>query len=242
MLELSRFPMFSFDSIKFFLLATIAIFFVTFTACRTDKTPENVEVPPAHPQSNAPFSNREPDVFQAEIVVRSRDFEDVAFVARNGSRRRTEFGRGSKREIVLIESDRRVVLIPSRRIFTEQTISASGTADDFGDFLTTEWLSDARFATFERIGIENGLTKYKVAADGETDSESYVFVDESLGFPVRQEHYSAENGERKLFHSVELRGLRINADDALFEIPAGFARVTAEEFAQALRDLRIENE
>lgn len=234
--------MFSFDFTKFLFFATVTFAFLSAAGCRAGKPAETGDVPIGELKSNVPFSNREPEVYQAEMVVRTDAGERISFVAKNGSRRRTEFSRGNRGNIVLIETDRLRSLLPARKIFTELDLRASGATDDFGDFLTTEWLSDARFATFEKVGVEEGLTKYKVTVDGASEIENFVFVDDVNALLVRQEQYAVEDGVRKLFHSFELRGFRTDAEESLFQIPASFRRVSSEEFTNAVREIDNENE
>lgn len=189
-----------------------------------------------------PFSSREPDVFQAEIVLTTfangEKSERKIFTARKAAKQRydfeneTSFLRTSENQSFLIDNN--------RRVFAENQTNSNVSdeaADAVKDFLTTDWLNEKRGAAFEKIGTENDLTKYLVRfADApKADSEVLIFVDENLKIPIRQEFYAA-NGEQKiLLFSMELRNFQSSADDNFFELPKDFRQVSLSDFQKSLR-------
>ncbi|HMJ08452.1 MAG TPA: hypothetical protein VK468_05570, partial [Pyrinomonadaceae bacterium] len=61
-----------------------------------------------------------------------------------------------------------------------------------------------------------------------------IFVNDEVGLPVRQEFYTKNDaGERVLQYSVELRNVRLEADDALFSVPRQFRKVSVQEFIKS---------
>jgi hypothetical protein len=96
---------------------------------------------------------------------------------------------------------------------------------------------------FENLGAENGLTKYRVRLkDMPKDaSETLIYIDENLKIPVKQEFYTI-NGEQKiLVFSMELRNLKLQTDDKLFELPKDYRKVSSNEFQKAIRLEQVKN-
>ncbi|HYP50944.1 MAG TPA: hypothetical protein VEQ34_08395, partial [Pyrinomonadaceae bacterium] len=171
--------MFSSNPPKLFSL--VLFFSICFSACGfwtgggagdnsngASQTPFNArEIP-----TEIPFSTREPEVFQCEIVVSGftggEKMERKTFVARNGARRLTVFGSGEKTEISLLQIDAGAAfsIYQDKKVYTESVAggraSLAASNGDFGDFLTTGWLNAKANAAFENLGAENGLSKYLV--------------------------------------------------------------------------------
>ena len=57
-----------------------------------------------------------------------------------------------------------------------------------------------------------------------------IYVDESLGLPVKQEFFSINGNQRTLEYSVELTNIRREIDTGVFEIPPGFRQTSIDEF------------
>ncbi|HEY0658934.1 MAG TPA: hypothetical protein VGD05_10690, partial [Pyrinomonadaceae bacterium] len=83
--------MFSFDFIKIFVLLALAPIF--FSSCRYwqnagTETPSPTPYTVEELKSEIPFSTKEPEIFQTEIIVMTSGQERKTFVARNGANRR----------------------------------------------------------------------------------------------------------------------------------------------------------
>jgi outer membrane lipoprotein-sorting protein len=81
------------------------------------------------------------------------------------------------------------------------------------------------------------LTKYRahLADAPNSNSETFIYVDENLKIPVRQEFYKT-NGEQKiLVFSMELRNFKLEAADELFELPKDYRKVSPNEFQKTIR-------
>jgi hypothetical protein len=232
--------MFSLNFIKFFGLFALAV--TVSSACRFwQKTDADANGPPPYAVeelvSEIPFSNKEPEVFQLEIVITAGGSENRIFAARNGARRRFDYGAGAKSKVSLVEADKNYLLIESRKVYAERAAENSPPEENWTDFLTTEWLSAKPDAKFFKLEAENNLARYRVVL-GDADaakSESLIFVDEGAGLPVRQEFYSLEGDQRTLTMTVELKNLKLEADDELFLVPKDFKKVSIEEFRAILR-------
>ncbi len=188
--------------------------------------------------SKIPFETKEPEIYECEIVISTysagETSERTIKAARNGLKMRFDYPNG----VSFIQTEREHFrLFKDDKIFA-QDFSAANNKNENGetlqDFLTTEWLSARRGAGFEKIGVENGLTKYRVQIEESSNSEVFIYVDENLRFPVKQEFYSITGAEKTLLSAMEIRNLNLNTGESAFSIPEDYKKVTSEEFARAL--------
>lgn len=193
----------------------------------------NVETPkpftPEEIKSDIPFSTKEPQIFQAEIVITANGAENKKFIARSGNNRRFDYNFSAKNQVSTIQTDKIYTILADKKIYTETILSENFPAQN--DF-SSEWLNAKTDAEFTKIGTENNLTQYRV---GFANSEIIVFIDEALSFPVRQEFYSIENGQKTPTMTIELRNFKAEASSDLFAVPKDFKKVSAEEFRKILQ-------
>jgi hypothetical protein len=199
-------------------------------------------------KNKVPFSSKEPDVYQTEIVLTNysngEESERRSFTARRGVKLRSDYE--NKISFLQRNENEKFLIHQGKKIYVDsQTNSgaANETGDQIKDFLTTEWLNEKRDTAFENLGSENGLTKYRVRLENAANisSEILVFIDESLKIPVRQEFYTV-NGEQKiLVFSMELQNLKLETDDKLFELPKDYRKVSSSEFQKAVGQEQIRN-
>jgi hypothetical protein len=134
------------------------------------------------------------------------------------------------------------VLLPAKKLYADLK-AESGDGGAHGarvppDFSPEKLLNEARPETsYEKLGEEslNGraATKYRVTVRGQKNgaatSESFVWVDEGFGMPVKTE--TASQGART---TMELRDIKETVDAGLLELPSDYKRVApAELFAEA---------
>lgn len=187
-------------------------------------TPTNV----AEINSEVPFSTKEPETFQAEIVIKNEGEEQKTFIARSNGRSLVRNGDISSLQI---EPNKSFLINSNKKIYVENIGKSSGQTEianeTLNDFLTTEWLNQRSDVKFENLGIENGLNKYRIIFEA---SESLIFIDENYKVPVRQEFYSVEGETKTLVYSIELKNIKLIADEQFFEVPKDFRKVSLEEF------------
>ena len=115
--------MFSFNHTKVF--AFFVLIFLLFSACRfwqtgggetSDKTAAVAE----DLKSEIPFSTKEPDQFQAEIVVTANETERRTFVARKGANRRYDFNFGAKNQLTNLQTDKNHLIFPIEKFMRKQ--------------------------------------------------------------------------------------------------------------------------
>lgn len=235
--------MFSSKRVKF--VCPVFLASVIFSSCSFWQTSENGQsnsnkFVASELESSIPFENKEPEVFQAEIVLSSflngEKIERVIKAARSKEKVRYDYPNGTS--FLQKDENERFLLETEKKIYAQNsTISDSSkeTGETLKDFLTTEWLNGKSDVKFEKIGAENGLTKYLVKGENE-GSETLIYFDENLKLPVKQEFYVADGGQKNIISAMELRNLKLEVDEMVFELPKGFRQVSIKEFQQIVRE------
>jgi hypothetical protein len=223
---------------KSFLLALV---FLTFsTGCRFWQNIANTNSSPGlgvftEDKGDLPFSTREPDFYQARVVIMAGNSERSAFVARNGAKRRYDLNYGEKNSVVSIKAEKEYLLLPEKKVYAEQTRDQGESALPAElESLTVGRLTVKTPAEYETAGSENGIKKYRAKLSGSDASEILLSIDEASGLPVKQEFYRVSGEERTLVYTVELREIRMEADDQMFAIPAGYRKVSMQEFRKLI--------
>jgi len=231
---------------KFFFLTIL--FLICAGECRFWEKPET-ETPESAPfvareiPSDIPFSTKEPNIYQAEMVItvekNGEKFEDKTRLARNGGALRRDYRFREKNQVSFLQIDAgsSFLIFQDQKIYTQDAGGETNFAQNSDDFLTDFWLNQNRAAKFESLGTENGLAKYRTAADGEENknSETIIYVDMDFQIPVRQEFYSLNDGQKSLVFTFELRNLKLETEAGLFEIPKHYKKVSSKEFRLVLQ-------
>lgn len=208
--------------------------------------------------STPPFATKEPDRYSATMVTSGSLGPSAGelpgidalsnqqmFVARDGEKRRvdSEMLPGVKISYLQL-GDARYVLVPAKKLYAEIKLGdmegmpnpAQGVPSDFApDKLVKGTPTGAKY---EKLGTEqiNGrvATKYRVtvpesegAAGG---SETTVWVDESLGMPIKVESVSKDGAK----YAMEMRDIKLEADASLFELPGDYQKVEHRELLSRL--------
>lgn len=169
-------------------------------------------------------------------MVTTGETESRRFIARDGARRRYDFNFGAANQLTSLQADKNYLMLPAAKIYTENTETQTGETDDWMNFLTTEWLSAKRDASFEKLESVENLTKYRVRLNESDASEIFIYVDQISGLPIKQEFFAiGGDGQKNLAYSFELKNLKLETDENLFNVPADFKKVGQEEFRKILR-------
>ncbi len=221
-------------------LAVFAFFLAMSSACRyCQKTGGENSAPTPFAaeelKSEIPFSTKEPDIFQVEIVTTANDREDKIFMARDGAKRRVDYDLGKKGQATFLQSGKNYLLLSSKKIYAETPAESATFFDGWTDFLTSRWLNAKTDVKFFNDGTAENLTKYRIVFGDAEKSESLIFVDETVNLPIRQEFYSVDGEQKTLTMKIEFRNLKLEADAEMFAIPNGFRKVSIEEFRSVLR-------
>ncbi len=238
--------MFPTNALKFLLVLFLAP--VIFSSCSFWQTAEN-----GNTNSNTfvadelvseiPFENKEPEIFQAEIVLTTylngEKTERIIKTARSREKIRYDYPNGTS--FLQLNETEKFLLEAEKKIYAQGSSisnSSAETGETLKDFLTTEWLSEKRDLKFENLGSENGLAKYRVSGENNS-TEILIYVDENLKFPVKQEFYSTSGEQKILFTAMEFRNLRLEIDGSIFDLPKDFKKISIQEFQKSVREKRF---
>jgi outer membrane lipoprotein-sorting protein len=199
-----------------------------------------------------PFATREPASYQAVRITTTTESAGPAsspletrtirvFIAREGDRRREEYEDDAGEKIVYLENSQgRFVLIPSNKVYAELNSAEALTSSvelpqDAAEISADRLLHETHNeASYQKLGIENvdgrTATKYRITkADSSNgavgNSETLIWIDESLGMPIRSESTFAGAHYSKVL--MELKNLSLSVDDQLFELAGDFKKVDA---------------
>ena len=225
------------------LLTLIVCGSIPFASCATPG-PKSTETTGSETVSSTPpFSTKEPDTYQA---IRKLTFTDSdgnsktiqTEITRSGELRREETETAGQPVIYLDSTQGSFIVLPREKIYAESRDVGEISPD------ATRGNADSRMHTepakvkYQKLGTEfvgnRNLTKYKVVntSSGETVStdETLIWVDESLGMPLRSERKS--NGKSRT--TMEVTDISLEVDKKKFELPADYQKVAVSELRRRL--------
>lgn len=218
---------------------------VFFPACRFWQKSEN-RITDSKPTAtdallggDAPFTTAEPETYQAELVVRTdaggEQSERKTLTARSGNRRLTVFDWKEKNEISSLNlGESSFSIFRAGKVYAENK-NGNFPAGADEDFLTTARLNEKTSVSFENLGAENGVTKFRARLGESENSEILIYFDENLKIPVRQEFYATGGGQKILTFSVVVENFKLAADEKLFELPQDYRQISPKEFQEIIR-------
>lgn len=220
-------------------LCFAALFLSLFSACRfwqQNEAPASNQntFQAGELKSEIPFSIKEPENFQAELVIKTGETERKTFVARNGANRFYTFNYGQNNATSLLQSDKHYLILPDKKQFAENSSEIAVQMSDWDEFLTVEFLNSTTEAEFEKLETLENITKYRVLFDGKQISEALIYFDEAQKIPVKQEFYSVSGEQKDLIYTFEIRDLKMPADAGFFVIPPDFKKVSIEELRKEI--------
>lgn len=220
------------------IIFVVSLLIIMGGACRfwdNSDSPNNSDSPIADVQTNVPFETKEPETFQAEIVVSNyigdKKTKRKYFVAKKEDKNLIIFDYESKRETVNLQTDRDTLYLINRKQKSFRKLTrgkARENQNELENFLTTKMLSEKIGAEFENLGVTNDLTKYRVTLAESKKTEIYIFIDEELKIPVKQEFYSIKDGKQILNYVIEVKDLKTDVNDNLFDLPTDYSEKESE--------------
>jgi hypothetical protein len=210
-----------------------------------------------------PFATKEPERYEATMVVTGSLGGDTPVIpgvsnllskevqiARDGDRRRVDYELipGARMSDLQIPAGH-YMLLHSKKLYAEVKPGDSGDLTAAVRNLPSDFSPDKLInesspgATYEKLGTEvlNGrtTTKYRVTTKGKGEgsgmaTETIVWVDESLGMPIKSETVSTGDRGRGSKVTMELRDIRQEVDQARFELPKDYRKVTSNEIASQM--------
>jgi hypothetical protein len=201
-----------------------------------------------------PFSTREPERYQWRRVItglvmmeKSAAGEPAVkqevFMARQGDKRREDYEilRGVKLTVLRLPEGS-YTLYPAKKIYAEMGAGGGGAQGDGGrtvppDFSADKLVNASRVgARYEKLGTEDvdgrATTKYRVTtkgAQGGGASETIIWIDESLGMPIKSESTTKSEATGESKYTVEYKDIKLEADESLFVLPKDYRKVSQEE-------------
>ena len=219
--------------------------------------------PAGETSTTPPFSTKEPERYQATMVIKGSIggqgnipgldalTTKEMLVARDGEKRRidTELLPGMKVSYLQLASGR-YMLVPSKKVYAEFKAGDNGDASDPSKNLSSDFSPDKLLnqslggAHYEELGKEdvNGraTTKYRVTTTGQTGeaknvtTESLIWIDDSLGMPVKSETTLTGGSANGSKYTTELRDLKQDVDSSLFELPPDYKKIDYKDIMREI--------
>ena len=196
--------------------------------------------------SSPPFQTKEPQHYQAIRTITFTDSSGSAItrkttIARSEIFRREETDDNDSATVVFLESDKgRFVLLPEQKIYSEITDASPIDPTEFESSPERLLHPDAVSTSYQKLGSETvsgrNTTKYRVAVNtatgsNVTPSDTLIWIDESLGMPVKSETTAGDGSHV----TMELSNIVIEVNKNLFQMPEDYVKVNRTALRQRLR-------
>lgn len=211
-------------------LLLVGLFALFLQACGSSSS-NTKPAPTPGETSRFPFPTKEPDVYQGDLAVGDGATEQQYFVARKGEKWRFDIMKDGVVWTTQLRSDRVYFIDHVKKTYS---MAADGASNDFDTsyFNTLSWgfFRGADYLDYEEIGRDGKLIRYKARMRKDAKSEVIVTIDEATGLMLRQEitgqRDAAAQGAPPGF-IYEVRNLKLDVDDSVFEIPGGYKQAPA---------------
>ncbi len=175
--------------------------------------------------------------------------EQTTEVFRDGANRRLDFEFSENLKVSRLQKadGTEFIIIPAKKVYAGISAGNKILTADLPEDYSLEHLLHTRpiGATYEKIGTEvineRILTKYRldfgnVAGDTTLTTQTYIWIDETLGFPIKTEVVAFANGQPFGAKStMEMRDFSTETPAEAFEIPKDFRKISMAEMQAELR-------
>lgn len=213
-------------------LLVIALFALLIQACGDSQTNSNKAV--LQPNGKRfPFPTKEPEIYQGDFVVGDGQTEQQYFVARDGENWRFDIKRDGEAWISQIRNSGKVYFVDhAKKVYSTLPDSQIGDFDrGYFNSLTWGFFRGANYIEYDEAGRDGGLIKYKARTLKNSKSDVTITIDERSGIMIRQEIADKQvANETPVVYFYEVRNLKLEADDALFDLPSGYSRVASLDY------------
>lgn len=216
-------------------LIILALFALLFQACGDAQTNSNRVFAPESGK-RFPFPTKEPEVYQGDFVVGDGTTEQQYFVAKDDENWRFDIKRDGAPWISQIRRRGTVYFVDHEKRVYSTLPSSQEQQFDAGYFNSLTWgfFRGANYIEYEETGREGSLVKYKARMLKNSKSDVTVTIDEGTGMLVRQEITDKPVGpvgnETSVTYFYEVRNLRLETDDSIFDLPSGYSRVASLDY------------
>jgi len=220
---------------------------VLLASCSSKSNRAAETLSPEQTLSSPPFQTKEPENYQA---VRTLTFTDQSgksvirktTIAKFGVLRREETQTSSSTTVLLELAEGNFVLYPNDKVYSQVAGFDSETGTDPSAFETSpEKLlhPDTLQTAYQKLGNETvsgrTLVKYRVVVNsnngsGVSSNETFIWIDETLGMPVRSETKTTDGS----VSTMELSDVSTQVDKSLFQLPSGYQKVAPEELRRRI--------
>ncbi|MFL6373453.1 MAG: hypothetical protein ACJ73D_02185 [Pyrinomonadaceae bacterium] len=179
------------------------------------------------------FASKEPDVYQTEVYYSSGGTSDKYFVARNGNARRFDtYVKDQLSVTELIKDNNRYVVDHVRKMYYVEPPSDKG--PKVVNPAALAFFQNTQHHEFEEIGRDNSTITYRAKKlQGDPDQEVVLMIDQKTGLMVHQE---VKGADAKNSYTFDLKNVKQEASDDLFQLPAGYKQVTKDEFNPPMKN------
>ncbi len=161
-------------------------------------------------------------------------------ISKDGERRREEEISAGRRVVYLDVPDGRFLVLPDEKIYAPIVNGLSKEPQSSAEPIAEISVhTSPSLSTYENLGTEivNGKTtsKYRVVVnnsggDNVTNSETLIWIDESVGMPVKSVTRSATGTQ-----TMELSNLTLTVDTKQFELPQNYQKLELRALQQRIR-------
>ena len=204
-------------------VATIYLCAAISAACGSSQPAVNKAiVPPPDAQKSIPFSLKEPEVYQAEVHILTADSDERYFVARKGERWRFDIYDGQTMTMSQMCSDRLYYVDNVRKLYAVAAEPGDPMTPSLPPDPMQNFYKGREHFDFQEAGRDGATVKYKVVAK----EPIYIYYDTEKGMITRQEFLGADGTAKFVY---ELRDIRMEVDEAIFELPKGYRKAALPE-------------
>lgn len=225
----------------------------------TSNTPSPPETVEPVLSSRPPYKTREPERYRATRVTLSEESVAGATptttqttttrVFRSGVNRREEYESPNGNTLVYLENGSgRFVIIPGLKVFAELSTGSlpvplpqETASTDLTNGVLTENVVEAIYQTLGAEELNGRRTvKYLVRESsgdaGEAGRDTFVWIDDEMGMPIRSESTHTE-GATSVHFITELRDVSIDVNEDVFQLPKDFVKVEHAKLLQRMAEL-----
>jgi hypothetical protein len=177
--------------------------------------------------SGLPFSINEPEIYRAEAYLTTNGTSERYFIARNRAIRRFDTYAGDTFSMTeLVRDNNRYVIDHARKVYYVEPSGDKGPKAI--DPASIAIFQNTRHHEFEETGRDGDTVRYHAKKlPGDPDEDTVVTVDQKTGLMMREVVTAPDAAQAFTF---ELRNVRLEASDDLFQIPDGYRQVNKAEF------------
>lgn len=225
-------------------LALIFFISVLMASCSRAGQQRSTEITSGDGYSTSPpFSTKEPDNYQA---VRKLTFIDAegnsktirTTIARSGELRREATETRSQPIVYLDSAQGSFILLPREKVYAQANDETEAAAGQDEGEVERRIHTEPVKVKYQKLGNEvlgnRNVTKYRIvntSVDGiVSNDETLVWVDESLGMPVRTESNSSDKSRT----TMELTEISLEFDKKVFELPSDYQKISIKEIRRRM--------